>query len=592
MNIKENIKKLQDLMKQNDIDAYIISDVDPHQSEYVAEHFKSRSFISGFTGSAGTVVITKDKNGLWTDGRYHIQAEEQLKDSGIDLFKQGLEDTPTYIEWLKKNLDENSSVGFDGKVMAQSSAKSIINKFKNTGIKVIDKYDFIKEIWEDRQKQNFHEIYNHEEKYAGKSTKEKLKEVRERMKEKNANYYVLGSVDNTAWLFNIRGNDVSNNPVIYSYGLVSDDKAIVYLSKENLTDKTKEVLEKNGVEIKDYDEIANDLKNINEKSNIYLDESKINRYLYNALPKKSNKISGTSIVTSIKAIKNDVEIENLKKTHIRDSVAMVRFIHWLKENIGKEKITEIDTIEKLESFRKMGENFKEPSFDTIAGYKDHAAMMHYKADRESEYTLEKKHMLLIDSGGQYLDGTTDITRTIALGELTDKEKEDFTLVLKGHISLNKLVFLYGATGSNVDIIARAPLWKRGIDYKCGTGHGVGFFLNVHEGPHSISPRPNTIKLEENMVITNEPGIYRNGEHGIRTENTILVKEKCNTEFGKFMEFEVISYCPIDLDAIDKTILEKEEKDWLNNYHKEVYEKLSPYLEEDLKEWLKNQTRAI
>lgn len=592
MNIKENIKKLQDLMKQNDIDAYIISDVDPHQSEYVAEHFKSRSFISGFTGSAGTVVITKDKNGLWTDGRYHIQAEEQLKDSGIDLFKQGLEDTPTYIEWLKKNLDENSSVGFDGKVMAQSSAKSIINKFKNTGIKVIDKYDFIKEIWEDRQKQNFHEIYNHEEKYAGKSTKEKLKEVRERMKEKNANYYVLGSVDNTAWLFNIRGSDVSNNPVIYSYGLVSDDKAIVYLNKENLTDKTKEVLEKNGVEIKDYDEIANDLKNINEKSNIYLDESKINRYLYNALPKKSNKISGTSIITSIKAIKNDVEIENLKKTHIRDSVAMVRFIHWLKENIGKEKITEIDTIEKLESFRKMGENFKEPSFDTIAGYKDHAAMMHYKADRESEYTLEKKHMLLIDSGGQYLDGTTDITRTIALGELTDKEKEDFTLVLKGHISLNKLVFLYGATGSNVDIIARAPLWKRGIDYKCGTGHGVGFFLNVHEGPHSISPRPNTIKLEENMVITNEPGIYRNGEHGIRTENTILVKEKCNTEFGKFMEFEVISYCPIDLDAIDKTILEKEEKDWLNNYHKEVYEKLSPYLEEDLKEWLKNQTRAI
>ncbi|MGO1369457.1 MAG: aminopeptidase P family protein [Senegalia sp. (in: firmicutes)] len=592
MNIKENIKKLQDLMKQNDIDAYIISDVDPHQSEYVAEHFKSRSFISGFTGSAGTVVITKDKNGLWTDGRYHIQAEEQLKDSGIDLFKQGLEDTPTYIEWLKKNLDENSSVGFDGKVMAQSSAKSIINKFKNTGIKVIDKYDFIKEIWEDREKQNFHEIYNHEEKYAGKSTKEKLKEVRERMKEKNANYYVLGSVDNTAWLFNIRGSDVSNNPVIYSYGLVSDDKAIVYLNKENLTDKTKEVLEKNGVEIKDYDEIANDLKNINEKSNIYLDESKINRYLYNALPKKSNKISGTSIITSIKAIKNDVEIENLKKTHIRDSVAMVRFIHWLKENIGKEKITEIDTIEKLESFRKMGENFKEPSFDTIAGYKDHAAMMHYKADRESEYTLEKKHMLLIDSGGQYLDGTTDITRTIALGELTDKEKEDFTLVLKGHISLNKLVFLYGATGSNVDIIARAPLWKRGIDYKCGTGHGVGFFLNVHEGPHSISPRPNTIKLEENMVITNEPGIYRNGEHGIRTENTILVKEKCNTEFGKFMEFEVISYCPIDLDAIDKTILEKEEKDWLNNYHKEVYEKLSPYLEEDLKEWLKNQTRAI
>lgn len=592
MNIVENIEKLRELMKQNEIDAYIISDVDPHQSEYVAEYFKMRSFISGFTGSAGTVVITMNKNGLWTDGRYHIQAEDQLKGSGIDLFKQGLEGVPTYTEWLKNNLDKGCTVGFDGKVMAQSTAKGIINKFKNTGINVVDEYDFISEIWKNRGKQNFHEIYNHDKKYAGKSTKEKLKEVREKMKENNADYYILGGLDNIAWLFNIRGTDVSNNPVVYSYALVSNDKATIYLNKEKLTDDAKNTLEKNEVEIKEYESIADDLKNIDESFTVFLDESKVNRYLYSALHKKSNKITGTSIATTLKAIKNSTEIKNLKETQIRDGVAMVKFIHWLKENVKEEKITEIDAIDKLESYRKMDDKFREPSFDTIAGYKDHAAMMHYKADRDSEYILEDKGLFLIDSGGQYLDGTTDITRTIALGNLTEEEKKDFTLVLKGHIALDSLVFLYGATGSNIDVIARKPLWEKGIDYKSGTGHGIGFFLNVHEGPHSISPRPNKIKLEENMVITNEPGIYRTNKHGIRTENTIVVRKKCETEFGKFMEFETISYCPIDLDAIDSSILEKEEKEWLNNYHKEVYEKLSPYLEENLKEWLKNQTRAI
>lgn len=592
MNIKSNIERLRKLMKQNGIDAYIISDVDPHQSEYVAEYFKMRSFISGFTGSAGTVVITMDKNGLWADGRYHIQAEEQLKGSGINLFKQGLEGVPTYTEWLKEVLDKGSNVGFDGKVISQATAKGIIEKFKNTGIKINDEYDFIKEIWNDRGKQNFNEIYNHDIKYAGKSTKEKLQSVRKKMKENNADYYILGSLDNIAWLFNIRGTDVPNNPVVYSYALVSHNKATIYLNKDKLNGKAKNTLEENKVEIKEYEKIAEDLNNIAENANVFLDESKINRYLYKALPKNTNKIKGTSIATSLKSIKNDIEIKNLKGCQIRDGVAMVRFIHWLKENVAKEKITEIDAIEKLENFRRMNDKFKGISFDTIAGYKDHAAMMHYKANKDSQYTLEDKSLFLIDSGGQYLDGTTDITRTIALGDVTEKEKSDFTLVLKSHIALDKLVFLYGTTGSNIDIIARKPMWENGLDYKCGTGHGVGFFLNVHEGPQSISRQPNKIKLEENMILTNEPGIYRNGEHGIRIENTIVVKEKFENEFGKFMDFETISYCPIDLDAIEPSLLDNEEKKWLNDYHKEVYSKLSPYLEEDLQKWLENQTREI
>lgn len=592
MNIKTNIERLRKLMKQNGIDAYIISDVDPHQSEYVAEYFKMRSFISGFTGSAGTVVITMHKNGLWADGRYHIQAEEQLKGSGIHLFKQGLEGVPTYTEWLKEVLDKGSNVGFDGKVISQSTAKDIIQKFRNTGINVNDEYDFITKIWDNRGKQNFNEIYNHDTKYAGKSTREKLQSVREKMKENNADYYILGSLDNVAWLFNIRGTDVPNNPVVYAYAVVSHNKATIYLNKDKLNDKAKNTLEENKVEIKEYEKIAEDLNNITENNNVYLDESKINRYLYKALPKNTNKITGTSIATSLKSIKNDIEIKNLKDCQIRDGVAMVKFIHWLKENVAKEKITEIDAIKKLESFRRMNDKFKGISFDTIAGYKDHAAMMHYKANKESQYTLEDKSLFLIDSGGQYLDGTTDITRTIVLGDVTEKEKSDFTLVLKSHIALDKLVFLYGATGSNIDIIARKPMWEKGLDYKCGTGHGVGFFLNVHEGPQSISRQPNKIKLEENMILTNEPGIYRNGEHGIRIENTIVVKEKFESEFGKFMDFETISYCPIDLDAIEPALLDNEEKKWLNDYHKEVYNKLSPYLEEDLQKWLKNQTREI
>lgn len=592
MKVVERIEKLRGLMKEKGIDAYIISDVDPHQSEYVSEHWKTRSWISGFTGSAGTVVITMKENGLWTDGRYHIQAENQLKGSGIKLFKQGLPGVPSYIEWLEKELGGNKCVGYNGKATSQYIASKIENTLSKAGIEINDEEDLISVIWNDRPELSFNTIINHDVKYSGKQVNDKLQLVRKKMKKSKADYYILGGLDNIAWLFNIRGTDVPNNPVVFSYGLISHEKAFLFINKDRLTEEAENNLLNNGVTIKYYAEISQELKEIDEKSNVFFDPNKINRFIYKSIPLKCNKIKGTSIVTNLKAIKNEIEIENLKQCQIRDGVAMVNFLYWIKNNIGKIDITEISATEKLEYFRSKEDNFKGPSFDTIAGYKDHAAMMHYKANEESQYQLEDRGMFLIDSGGQYLDGTTDITRTIVLGDISDEEKTDYTLVLKGHIALCRAIFLYGATGSNIDILARYPLWERGIDYKCGTGHGVGFFLNVHEGPQNISQAINKTKLEENMIITIEPGIYKEGKHGIRIENTVVVSKHNETEFGKFLKFDTISYCPIDLEGVDVDMLDSKDKEWLNRYHREVYDKLAPYLNDEVREWLKKETREI
>lgn len=592
MNSIKKVEELRKLMKEKKIDAYIIPSSDPHLSEYVSEHWKARSWVSGFTGSAGTVVVTMEENGLWTDGRYYIQAEKQLEGSNITLFKQGQPDTPSYTEWLGDTLPSGSCVGFDGKVFAQSNAKKIEKALENSSITVNDENDFIEIIWEDRPKVEFNTIDNHDIDFAGKTTKEKLELVREKMKKEKVDCYVLGSLDDLAWLFNIRGSDVTNNPVVMAYGIITHNKASLFVRKDQITDDASKVLETNGVDIFNYEEIVDEAKKIDKKSCIFIDASKTNRWLYKAIPAECKIIEGTNITTELKAIKNDVEIENLIKCQTRDGVAMVNFLYWLEKNLGKEAISEISASDKLTKFRSEQENYKGISFDTIAGYKDHAAMMHYKASKETEYTLENKGMFLIDSGGQYLDGTTDITRTIILGDITEEEKRDFTLVLKGHIALCQAKFLYGATGSNLDILARYPLWEHGIDYKCGTGHGVGYFLNVHEGPQNFSQVPNKTKLENNMIITVEPGIYREGKHGIRTENTVVVKEDEKTEFGQFLRFETISYCPIDLKGINIDMLDNKEKKWLNDYHKEVYNKLSPYLADDISEWLKINTREI
>lgn len=592
MNVNEKIASLRKLMRERKIDAYIIPTYDPHQSEYVGEHWKARTWISGFTGSAGTVVVTLDKAGLWTDGRYFIQAEKQLKGSEITLFKMGMEGVPTYLEWLKDTLNDGATLGYDAKIFPQSDVKKINKKLADKNIRLIENYDLIGEIWKDRPELPKDKIFIHDVKYAGKLPKEKLAEVRKEMKKLGVEYFILGSLDDIAWLYNIRGNDVANNPVVTSYALISNNHAWLFINKEKVTKEVEKFLNENGIIVEEYNEIRNYVENIKEGSKIFIDPSKTNRWVYNGISKTCKIVEGTNITTKLKAIKNEVEISNLKNAYIKDGVALVKFLYWLDKNIGKEKLTEISVSDKLEEFRREQENFMGPSFDTICAYKDHAPMMHYKATEESDYELSKEGMLLVDSGGQYLDGTTDITRTIVLGDITEEEKKDFTLTLKGHINLIKSRFLYGATGSNLDVLARIPLWQEGLDYKCGTGHGVGFFLNVHEGPHRISTVPNNVKLEEGMVVTIEPGVYKEGKHGIRLENDVVVVKDIKTDSGQFMKFDLLSYCPIDLDGVDVSILDDSERKWLNDYHEEVYNKLSPYLDENEKDWLKKETRRL
>ncbi|BBE31669.1 Xaa-Pro aminopeptidase [Tepiditoga spiralis] len=588
--INERIKKLRMLMKKNNIQAYIIPTSDYHQSEYVADFFKSRAWISGFTGSAGIVVITKESSGLWTDGRYFIQAEKQLKNSEIKLFKMNEPEVPTYEEWLLKELKEGDTIGFDAKCFSIEQVKKLKDKIKYKKLKVYAEKDLINEIWINRPKLPQENIFIHNIKYAGKSFKEKLIEVKRNMKD--FDYYILSSLDDIAWLFNLRGNDVKNNPVFLAYSIISKEETYLFIDKNKLDNTVYNYLNENKIIIKKYDEIYTFINSLEKNKRYIFDLQKTNYKIYLSLNKPEKILEEKNITTYLKAIKNNIEIKNIKKCHIKDGVAMVKFLYWIEKNINKEKITEISATEKLESFRKEQEDFFEISFDTIAAYKDHAAMMHYKAEENTQYELKNEGFFLVDSGGQYFDGTTDITRTISLGNLTNEEMYDYTLTLKGNLSLSKIKFLYGTTGSNLDILARQPLWNEGIDYKCGTGHGVGYFLNVHEGPQQFRPIPNTIVLEPGMIITNEPGVYKEGKHGIRIENELLVVEDKETEFGKFLKFEIITYCPIDLKGVKTSMLSSEEINYLNDYHEEVYKKLSPFLNEEEKKWLKEKTEPI
>lgn len=592
MKVKERIEALRKLMKDNGMDAYIVPSFDAHQSEYVAEHWKSRQWISGFTGSAGTAVITLEDAGLWTDGRYYIQAEKQLEGSGMRLFKAAEPETPSFAEWLKDVLKKDSTVGFDGTVFSVDMVKDIHKEFdvKNIGLKF--EQDLINQLWSDRPEIPKSPVFVHEVKYAGKSRTEKLNQVREEMTKLGANHYLLTSLDDIAWLLNIRGNDVPNNPVVISNVVIALDKCYLFVDSSKLSKEIKSNLEAEGIELKDYNnELEKFLTELTDKDTLIYDSSKTNICLYNAINENTKKIEMANITTSLKGIKNEIEIENLINCEVMDGVAMVKFIKWLKNSVNKEKITEISAADKLEEFRAQIELFAGLSFDTIGGYKDHAAMMHYKATEESQYTLKDEGFFLVDSGGQYYNGTTDTTRTIVLGKLTEEEKRDYTLVLKAHIGLSTAKFLHGATGANLDVLARQPIWKYGIDYKCGTGHGVGFFLNVHEGPQGFRAN-NYVKLEKGMILTNEPGIYKEGKFGIRTENMMLVVEDEKTEFGQFMKFEPITYCPIDLEGINNDMLTTEEKEWLNDYHKDVFNRLSPYLNEEEKQWLKEETREL
>ncbi|WP_061313128.1 aminopeptidase P family protein [Clostridium botulinum] len=587
----EKIEKLREIMKKENIDYYVVPSGDFHQSEYVAEHFKSRAYITGFTGSAGTALIGREKGILWTDGRYFIQAEQQLKDSGIELYKMRIPGWPTLHEWLMENMKSGETVSFDGRLFSANEYKEFKKIKDKKDINIVMNKDLIEEIWNDKPELPKEKAFLHDIKYCGKSAKEKIEEVRVEMKNMGAQSYIISSLDDIAWLYNIRGNDVKDTPVVLAYAIVNEEKATLYIDKNKLSNEDQIKLNNEGIKIDEYNNIFEDVKDI--KNSVILDPNKVSGYIYTLINENVEVIEELNITTKLKAIKNSIEIENLKRCQIKDGVAMVRFLKWLKENVGKENITEVTVADKLLEFRSKGDLFVEESFGTIAGYKDHAAMMHYSATDESAYELKQEGILLVDSGGQYLDGTTDITRSFILGKLTDEEKKDFTLVLKSHINLMKAKFLKGTTGSNLDVLARTILWDEGMDYKCGTGHGVGFFLSVHEGPQSIRPVPNTVVLEPGMILTNEPGVYKEGKHGIRTENVMLVTNDIETdEGGEFYKFEVMSYCPMDIEGIDESLLTEAERKWLNTYHAETYAKLSPYLNDEEKNFLKNSTREI
>lgn len=595
--IKQRIENIRDLMKEKNIYAYIVPSSDYHQSEYVGDYFKSREFMSGFTGSAGTLIISMDEAGLWTDGRYFIQAENELKDSGIKLFKMGEEGVPTIEEYLLEKLPKNSTLGFDGRVMSVKEGQSLANKLAFKGINIEYKYDLVNDIWEDRCSLPTEKAFLLGTEYSGESFSDKLYRIRAVMKEKKATTHILASLDDIAWLFNIRGRDVKSNPVVLSYAVITIDSVYLFIDKNKIGKDIRAELSKENVQIKGYEEVYEFIKNIDENEVVLIDTSKVNYAIYNNIPSNVQKIEERNPSILFKSIKNEIELKNIRNSHIKDGVAFTKFMYWLKNNIGKIEITEISATQKLEEFRREQDKFIEPSFSTIAAYKDHAAMMHYSATEESNYKLEPRDLFLVDSGGQYFDGTTDITRTIALGTIPENVRKDFTNVVRGMIRLSKAKFLYGCRGYNLDILARGPLWEEGIDYKCGTGHGIGFVLNVHEGPNGFRWKvrediDDTCILEEGMVTTNEPGVYVENSHGIRIENEIVVRKAEKNEYGQFMDFEVITFAPIDLDAIDESLILKDEKVYLNNYHKQVYDKISPYLNEEEKQWLKTYTREI
>ncbi|MGL5754638.1 MAG: aminopeptidase P family protein [Paraclostridium sp.] len=597
MMIQERLSKLRKYMSEKNIDAYIIPSSDNHQSEYVGDYFKSREYISGFTGSAGTVVITMEEAGLWTDGRYFIQAENELEGSTIKLFKMGEEGVPSTETYLYETIKKGGVLGFDGRVICAREGVNLESELAKKDIKIVYDYDLVNMVWENRPSLSTEKAFLLDVKYAGETFSSKLKRLRSSMEEKNTTAHVITTLDDIAWLFNIRGGDVKFNPVVLSYALITLDKVYLFIDENKLNEEILNELNKESVVIKPYNDIYEFIKTLEKDEKILLDSTKINYAILNNIPSEVEKLDEFNPTMFMKAQKNTIELENIRNSHIKDGVAFTKFMYWLKNNVGKIEISELSASKKLEDLRREQNGFIEPSFGTIAGYKEHAAMMHYSATPESDYKLEPRDLFLIDSGGQYFDGTTDITRTIALGKVNDELKRHFTAVARGMINLSMAKFLHGVRGYNLDILARRPMWNMGIDYKCGTGHGIGFLLNVHEAPNGfrwriVPERFDSAVLEEGMVTTNEPGIYVEGSHGIRIENELVVRKSEKNEYGQFMEFEVVTIAPIDLDAIDVEEMNREEKSYLNWYHKLVCEKISPFLNEEEKIWLKEYTKEV
>lgn len=589
--INNRIAALRAHIAQEQIQAFIIPSTDPHLSEYVAPHWQSREWISGFTGSAGTVVVTAKDAGLWTDSRYFLQAARQLEGTCITLYKEMLPETPNIPEFLSAHLQEGDCVGIDGKMFSAEEVEHLQKELKKSGIRIKSIADPMQLLWTDRPAMPLAPAFVYDTKYAGMSFTEKLPAVRQAMEAAGADSLLLSALDEIAWLLNIRGNDVHCNQVVVSYLLIEKDKVNYFVQPQKVTPELAEYFSANGISVHPYEEIGDYLNSFNAHS-ILMNPAKTNYAIYSAIRPGCLIINGASPVALLKAIRNKQEIAGIHAAMQRDGVALVKFLKWLDEAVPAGKETEISVDKKLHTFRAAQPLYMGESFDTIAGYKEHGAIVHYEATPETDVTLKPEGFLLLDSGAQYLDGTTDITRTIALGPLTEEEKTDYTLILKGHIALAMAVFPEGTRGAQLDVLARMPIWKERMNYLHGTGHGVGHFLNVHEGPQSIRMNENPVALQPGMVTSNEPGVYKAGSHGIRTENLVLTVPAGEGMFGKYLKFETLTLCPICRKGIIKELLTAEEIGWLNDYHRTVYEKLSPDLNNDEKEWLKEACKAV
>ncbi len=594
--ILDRLKALREVMAQKGIDFYMMPTADFHNSEYVNDYFKVREFFCNFSGSNGTLLVWQEGAGLWTDGRYFIQAEKELVGTSVKLFRMLDDGVPTLEEFLKSRMRDGQTLGFDGRVITASEGKRYEKVLEGKGITFAYEQDLAEEIWTDRPAFPAGPVTVLAEEAAGKSVEEKLEEVRRRLKEEGADAFFLAKLDDLMWLFNIRGCDVECNPVAMSYAYLTQNEATLFLQGKALNEEVRAYLARHQIRVEEYDAVGTYLKNLPEGQRILADVGQCSYSFYKILSEKQKLVEKKNPTLLLKAVKNPVELANMERVFLQDSVAVTKFIYWLKTHVGKEEITEVTAADYLEGLRRQIPGFLDLSFPTIAGYKANAAMMHYEATPDNCAVLEPEGMLLVDSGGQYLGGTTDVTRTIVLGPISDEIKMHYTLTAAGMLQLTNAKWLYGCTGRNLDILAREPLWKIGLDYKCGTGHGVGYILNVHEGPQNMRWRFTggmvEAALEAGMDITNEPGVYIEGSHGIRIENVMVAKNGEKNEYGQFMYFDTLTYAPIDREAIDVKYLTEVQRGYLNEYHRKVYEKVGPFLEEEERKWLEEVTREI
>ncbi len=594
--VKQRIGALQKLLAQENIDFYIVPTADYHSSEYVSDYFKMRAFLSGFTGSAGTLVVGNEEAGLWTDGRYFVQAEKELEGSGIVLYRMEEEGVPTIKEYLGKQVTEGQTIGFDGRVVSASFGKELEEALADKDVKFVYDRDVAAQLWKDRPAMPMSRLWIVPEESCGMRVEEKLSRVRERMAEEGAEHLLIAKLDDIMWLYNVRANDVEHNPVALSYTFLSMDAAVLFIQDEALTEEVKAHLEKSGVSCQKYTDISDYLKNCAIKGKVWCSGAGSNYMLYKLVQSRAELVDKENPTELLKAVKNPVELENIRRCYLEDSVVLTKFLFWMKENAGKVPMDELGVAKKLDAMRAEIPGFLDLSFETISAYKANAAMAHYSATEEHSDTIGADGFYLVDSGGQYEGGTTDVTRTVALGAVTDEMKMHFTKVACAMLRLADTRFLSGCTGRNLDIIAREPLWECALDYKHGTGHGIGYILNVHEGPHRLSwqykPEKKEAVLEEGMIVSDEPGMYVQDSHGIRTENIVEIVKESKNVYGQFMGFRHLTYVPIDLDAIDIQYMEPSDIRKLNAYHRQVFEKLAPYFEGEELEKLNYATRAV